>query len=41
GIVPALSALVIGIHLARRQELRLSVRLVGRTPRVCIVRAAA
>ena len=41
GIVPALAALVIGIHLARRHELRLSVRLDGRTPRVSIVRAAA
>jgi MFS family permease len=41
GIVPALAALVIGIHLARRHELRLSVTLQGRTPRVAIVRNAA
>ena len=38
GIVPALAALVIGIHLARKHELRLSVRL-RRAPRVAIVRA--
>jgi MFS family permease len=40
GIVPALAAVVIGIHLARRHELRLSVRLEGRTPRVSILRKA-
>ena len=41
GIVPAIAALAIGIHLARRHELRLSVKLEGRRPRVAIVRTAA
>ena len=40
GIVPALAALAIGIHLARRHELRLRVKLQGRTPQVAIVRSA-
>jgi len=39
GLVPALAALIIGIHLARKHELRLSVTLRGRAPRVAIVRA--
>jgi MFS family permease len=39
GLVPAVAALVIGIHLARKHELRLSVTLRGRAPRVAIVRA--
>jgi MFS family permease len=39
GLVPAIAALVIGIHLARKHELRLSVTLRGRAPRVAIVRA--
>jgi MFS family permease len=38
GIVPAIAAVIIGIHLARRHELRLRVTLAGRTPRVAIVR---
>jgi MFS family permease len=41
GIVPAVAAIAIGIHLARRHELRISVSLAGRTPRVAIVRRAA
>jgi MFS family permease len=39
GLVPAIAAVVIGIHLARKHELRLSVSLQGRAPRVAIVRA--
>jgi len=39
GIVPALAVLIIGIHLSRKHELRLSVKLRGRAPRVSIVRA--
>jgi hypothetical protein len=38
GSVPALAALLIGIHLARRHELRIKVRLDGWAPRVAIVR---
>jgi MFS family permease len=38
GIVPAVAAAAIGIHLARRHQLRLQVRLEGRTPRLSIVR---
>jgi MFS family permease len=41
GLVPALAAIAIGIHLARRHELRLSVKLEGRTPKVAIVRTSA
>jgi MFS family permease len=41
GIVPALAAVAIGIHLARRHELRLSVTLRGPSRRVAIVRASA
>jgi MFS family permease len=41
GIVPALAALAIGLHLARRHELRLSVRLRGPSRRVAIVRTVA
>jgi MFS family permease len=40
GIVPAIAAVIIGIHLARRHELKLSVRLEGRTPRLAILRKA-
>jgi MFS family permease len=40
GLVPALAAAIIGIHLARRHELRLSVTLRGPARRVAIVRAA-
>jgi MFS family permease len=40
GLVPALAAAVIGIHLARRHELRLSVTLRGSERRVAIVRNA-
>jgi MFS family permease len=40
GLVPAVAALVIGIHLARKHELRLSVSLRGPAPRVAIVRAS-
>jgi MFS family permease len=40
GIVPALAAIAIGIHLARRHELRLSVSLRGPERRIAIVRAA-
>jgi hypothetical protein len=39
GLVPAVAAVVIGIHLARKHELRLSVTLRGPAPRVAIVRA--
>jgi hypothetical protein len=38
GIVPALAAAAIGIHLARRHQLRFQVRLDGHTPRLSIVR---
>jgi MFS family permease len=38
GIVPAIAAVIIGIHLARRHQLRIRVRVEGRTPRVTIVR---
>lgn len=38
GLVPALAATAIGIHLARRHQLRIKVRLEGRTPRLSIVR---
>jgi MFS family permease len=41
GGVPALAAIGIGIHLARRHELRLSVSLEGRKPRVAIIRNPA
>jgi MFS family permease len=37
GGVPALAAILIGIHLARRHELRISVWLAGRAPRMAIV----
>jgi MFS family permease len=40
GIVPALAAIAIGIHLARRHELRLRVSLRGPERRIAIVRAA-
>jgi MFS family permease len=40
GLVPALAALAIGIHLARKHELRLSVTVRGPAPRVAIVRAS-
>jgi MFS family permease len=40
GLVPALAAVVIGIHLARRHELRLSVTLRGPARRVTIVQNA-
>jgi MFS family permease len=39
GLVPAVAAVVIGIHLARKHQLRVSVTLRGRAPRVAIVRA--
>ena len=38
GIVPALAAAAIGIHLARRHQLRVQVRLDGHLPRLSIVR---
>ena len=38
GIVPAIAAVFIGIHLARRHQLRIHVSVEGRTPRVTIVR---
>ncbi|MCU1468925.1 MAG: pimH [Glaciihabitans sp.] len=38
GIVPAIAAVIIGIHLARRHQLRIRVSVEGRTPRVTIVR---
>jgi MFS family permease len=38
GIVPAIAAVIIGIHLARRHQLRIRVSVEGRTPRVSIVR---
>ncbi len=38
GIVPAIAAIIIGIHLARRHELRIRVSIDGRTPRVAIIR---
>jgi MFS family permease len=38
GIVPALAAVAIGIHLARKHELRLRVTLRGPSRRVAIVR---
>ena len=38
GLVPAIAAIVIGIHLARRHQLRIRVRVEGRTPRFTIVR---
>jgi MFS family permease len=41
GLVPAVAAIIIGIHLARRHELRLRVKLDGRTPRFAIVRNLA
>jgi MFS family permease len=41
GIVPALAAVAIGIHLARRHELRLRVTLRGPSRRVAIVRNPA
>jgi MFS family permease len=41
GVVPALAAVAIGIHLARRHQLRLRVTLRGPSRRVAIVRAAA
>jgi MFS family permease len=40
GVVPALAAVVIGIHLARKHELRLSVTIRGSSRRVAIVRAS-
>jgi MFS family permease len=39
GLVPAVAAVVIGIHLARKHQLRVSVTLRGRAPRVAIVRS--
>jgi hypothetical protein len=39
GLVPAIAAVIIGIHLARRHELRLRVNLRGPQRRVAIVRA--
>jgi MFS family permease len=41
GLVPAVAAVVIGIHLARRHQLRLSVTLRGPERRVAIVRNRA
>ncbi|MDQ1573096.1 MAG: hypothetical protein QOH44_655 [Actinomycetota bacterium] len=38
GTVPAIAALAIGIHLARRHELRIKVRVAHWSPRVEIVR---
>jgi hypothetical protein len=38
GLVPAIAAVVIGIHLARRHQLRIRVRVEGRTPHFTIVR---
>jgi MFS family permease len=38
GLVPAIAAVVIGIHLARRHQLRISVKVDGRTPHFTIVR---
>jgi MFS family permease len=38
GGVPAIAAVVIGIHLARRHELRVKVSVAGRVPQVAIVR---
>jgi MFS family permease len=38
GLVPALAALAIGIHLARRHDLRLSVSVDRGSPRVAIIR---
>ncbi|HEY1529587.1 MAG TPA: MFS transporter [Galbitalea sp.] len=40
GLVPAIVAVIIGIHLARKHQLKLSVTLEGRSPRVAIVRHA-
>ncbi len=40
GLVPALAALAIGIHLARRHQLRLRVSITRGSPRVEIVRRA-
>ncbi len=41
GGVPALAALAIGAYLARRHELRITVRLAGHSPRVAIVHRPA
>jgi MFS family permease len=38
GLVPAIAAVVIGIHLARRHQLRIRVKVEGRTPHFTIVR---
>jgi MFS family permease len=38
GIVPAIAAVAIGIHLARRHELRIRVSVEHRMPRLAIVR---